>query len=201
MRPVWTFSEFSLQSYSRFRGRSFFQRCGKGEPPAADEVSVNFIDHWTSNTTGHLKRRGPSFRSRTRTDRRTDRMAYSRQLDICEWPFPKIHPIWRSGASLSLKWNKMKQMQMRKDRSMFGKCMAFFRCNSISITLPGELVGGPLGNTLWFLLGWCSCLLTFTERRRPWDAHILIFCKMFSTRRPAPFYSFWRCPKVRGGWS
>ena len=34
MRPVWTFSEFSLQSYSRFRERSFFQffqRCGKGE--------------------------------------------------------------------------------------------------------------------------------------------------------------------------
>ena len=31
MRPVWTFSEFSLQSYSRFRERSFFRRCGKGE--------------------------------------------------------------------------------------------------------------------------------------------------------------------------
>ena len=29
MRPVWTFSEFSLQSYSRFRERSFFQRCGE----------------------------------------------------------------------------------------------------------------------------------------------------------------------------
>ena len=34
---------------------------------------------------------------------------------------------------------------MRKDRSMFGKCMAFFRCGIISIT--GELVGGSLGNT------------------------------------------------------
>ena len=34
MRPVWTLSEFSLQSYSHFCGRSFFQffqRCGKGE--------------------------------------------------------------------------------------------------------------------------------------------------------------------------
>ena len=29
MRPVWTFSEFSLQSYSRFRERSFFPRCGE----------------------------------------------------------------------------------------------------------------------------------------------------------------------------
>ena len=29
MRPVWTFSVFSLQSYSRFRERSFFRRWGE----------------------------------------------------------------------------------------------------------------------------------------------------------------------------
>ena len=56
MRPVWTFSVFSLQSYSCFRERSFFRRCGGGEgEQTADQVSVNFINLWTSNTTGLLE--------------------------------------------------------------------------------------------------------------------------------------------------
>ena len=56
MRPVWTFSVFSLQSYSCFRERSFFLRWGGGEgEQTADQVSVNFINLWSSHTTGLLE--------------------------------------------------------------------------------------------------------------------------------------------------
>ena len=81
MRPVWTFSEFSLQSYSRFCGRSFFRRCGKGEQmrcrlillisehPIQQGIRKGGVRHFCDG------------RGRGRTDGRTDRMAYSRQLD------------------------------------------------------------------------------------------------------------------------
>ena len=67
MRPVWTFSVFSLQSYSCFRERSFFIRWGGGEgEQTADQVSVDFINLWSSHTTGLLfSQRGGSCGSGT----------------------------------------------------------------------------------------------------------------------------------------
>ena len=57
MRPVSTFSVFSLQSYSCFCERCFFIRWGGGEgEQTADQVSVDFINLWTSNTTGLLEK-------------------------------------------------------------------------------------------------------------------------------------------------
>ena len=82
MRPVWTFSEFSLQSYSRFRERSFFQRCGKGEQMRCRLILLisehpiqQGIRKGGVRIFGHG--RGEDGRGRGRTDR----MAYSRQLD------------------------------------------------------------------------------------------------------------------------
>ena len=53
MRPVWTFSVFSLQSYSCFRKRSFLRTEWE---QAADQVSVDIINLWTSNTTRLLEK-------------------------------------------------------------------------------------------------------------------------------------------------
>ena len=65
---------FSLQSYSRFRERSFFRRCGKGEQMRCRLILL-ISEHPIQQ--GIRKGGGPSFRSQTRRGR-TDRMAYSR---------------------------------------------------------------------------------------------------------------------------
>ena len=76
MRPVWTFSEFSLQSYSRFRERSFFQRCGKGEQMRCRLILL-ISEHPIQQ--GIRKGGGPYFWLRRGRGRGEDRMAYSKK--------------------------------------------------------------------------------------------------------------------------
>ena len=80
MRPVWTFSEFSLQSYSHFCERSFFQRCGKGEQMRCRLILL-ISEHPIQQ--GIRKGGGPLFGyGRGEDGEDEDRMAYSRQLDV-----------------------------------------------------------------------------------------------------------------------
>ena len=128
MRPVWTFSVFSLQSYSCFCERSFFLKVwwGEGEQ-TADQVSVDFINLWTSNTTGLLEK--SNLHNWQTSNLHKWQTFWSRKWGpwrLCKWP---------GRAEKSFYWTKyMKQGYFAKKNWL--KLVIFSR-NGDSKILPG----------------------------------------------------------------
>ena len=141
MRPVWTFSDFLLQSYGRFRERSFFQRCGKGEQMRCRLILL-ITEHPIQQG---IRKGGVRHFCDGRTDgrTRTDRMAYSRQLDM-------VNQIWE-GAQTA-------HSDETQGDATRGPPVLWRVKGAIWVLFPSALQnqGGTLPKLRGFLLPWTS---------------------------------------------